>query len=149
MTTQQRAKAPARQADAASLSARLAQAAMAVVLTVISVLLLVTTHRLEITLLGVELPAGLLFGALFQVTTCGFLWAATGSRFPLLVLGCLWGVLAMPFLGESAGGGVLMPAVLGDVPQYSGWIVQGIGLVIPFLFAGMLTVARRRRPRAR
>lgn len=149
MTTQQRTEEPARKVDTDSLSARIAQAVMALVLTVVSVLLLVTTHRLEIELLGIDLPAGLLFGALFQLVTCVFLWSATGSRLPVLVLGCLWGLLAMPFLGQSPGGGVLMPAMLGDVPQYSGWIVQGIGLSIPFLVAGALTLARRRPRRAR
>lgn len=149
MTTQQRTTEPARRVDTDSLAARLAQTAMAIVLTIISVLLLVTTHRLELGVLGIDLPAGLLFGAVFQLVTCVFLWSATGARLPLLVLGCLWPVLAMPFLGESVGGGVLMPAMLGTVPQYSGWIVQGIGLVIPFLFVGLLTVARQRRARAR
>lgn len=149
VTTQQRATGSARRVDTDSLAARLAQAAMAIVLTIISVLLLVTTHRLELAVLGLDIPAGLLFGAAFQAVTCVFLWAATGTRFPLLVVGCLWPVLAMPFLGESVGGGVMMPAMLGTVPQYSGWIVQGVGLLIPFLVVGLLTVARRRRARAR
>lgn len=139
---------PVRRVDTTSLAARLTQAAMAVVLAIVSVLLMITTHRVELTVLGLDLPVGLLFGALFQVVTCVFLWAATGSRLPLLVLGCLWGVLAMPFLGEGVGGGVMMPAMLGTEPQYSGWIVQGLGLVIPFLIAGLITLVRRSRSRA-
>ncbi|SLM98531.1 hypothetical protein FM106_16095 [Brachybacterium faecium] len=138
-----------REVDTDSLAARFAQAAMAIVLAIVSVLLLLTTHRMQLAVLGVELPVGLLFGAAFQTLTCVFLWAATGSRFPLLVLGCLWGVLATPFLGEGAGGGVLLPAVIADVPQLSGWIVQGIGLIIPFLVVGLLTVVGRARSRAR
>lgn len=149
MSTRQRTEGTAPRMDTDSLSARITQAVMALVLTVVSVLMLVTTHRFEFELLGVEIPAGLLFGALFQVVTCVFLWSATGSRMPVLVLGCLWGLLAMPFLGQSAGGGVLMPAMLGEVPQYSGWIVQGLGVGIPFLFAGAVTLAARRPRRAR
>lgn len=139
---------PVRRVDSTSLAARLTQAAMAVVLAIVSVLLMVTLHRVELSVLGLHLPVGLLFGALFQVVTCVFLWAATGSRLPLLVLGCLWGLLATPFLGEGLGGGVLMPAMLGTEPQYSGWVVQGLGLVIPFLIAGLITLVRRRRSRA-
>lgn len=149
MTTSQRSAGSARQVDTTSLAARLAQAAMAIVLAIISVLLLLTTHRVELDLLGVAVPVGLLFGAVFQAITSVFLWAATGSRFPLLVLGSLWGILAMPFLGEGVGGGVMLPAVVADVPQLSGWIVQGLGLVIPFLVAGLITLAGRARPRAR
>lgn len=137
----------ARQVETTSLSARVVQGVMALVLAVLSVLLMITTHRLELGIGGVELPIGLLFGAIYQVVTCVFLWAATGSRFPLLVLGCLWGMIATPFLGEGAGGGVLMPAVVRDQQQYSGWIVQGLGLVIPFLIAGVLTLRGRRSGR--
>jgi hypothetical protein len=132
-----------------SRGARLGQAAMAVGLTVVSVLLLVTTHRLEVAVLGVDLPAGLLFGAAFQVVVCLFLWASTGTRFPLLVLGALWGLLAGPFLGEGAGGGVLMPAEIAGEVQLSGWVVQAIGIGIPFLVALALTLVRRTGPRAR
>lgn len=138
-----------RSVDTGSLAARLAQAAMAIVLAIISVLLMLTTHRMEVGLFGVDVPTGLLFGAVFQLVTCVFLWSATGSRFPLLVLGCLWGMLATPFLGESVGGGVLLPAVIGDVPQLSGWVVQGLGLAIPFLVAAGITVVGKLSPRAR
>ncbi|MDN5599009.1 MAG: hypothetical protein ACTHV2_00035 [Brachybacterium sp.] len=139
----------ARGVDTDSLAARFAQAAMAIVLAIISVLLMLTTHRMEVALLGVDVPAGMLFGAAFQVVTCVFLWSATGSRFPLLVLGCLWGMLATPFLGESVGGGVLLPAMIGDVPQLSGWVIQGLGLAIPFLAAAVITVAGTFARRAR
>jgi len=149
VTPTQAPEGSARPVDTDSLAARCAQGAMAIVLAIISVLLMLTTHRMELGLLGVDLPVGLLFGAAFQVVVCVFLWAATGSRFPLLVLGCLWGMLATPFLGEGVGGGVLLPAVVGEVPQLSGWIVQGIGLVVPFLVAGLLTVVGRSRSRAR
>ena len=139
-STQQRPTA----VDTTSLAARLGQAAMAIVLAIVSVLLLVTTHRFELTVLGVDLPAGLLLGAVFQAV-----WSATGTRFPLLVLGSLWGLLAGPFLGEGAGGGVLLPAEIAGQAQYSGWIVQGIGILIPFALALVITVAGRGRSRAR
>src|SRR5699024_7670753 len=106
-------------------------------------------HRMELELFGVDLPVGLVFGAVFRVVTCVFLWAAPGSRFPLLVLGCLWGMLATPLLGESVGGGVLLPAVMGGVSRATGWIVQGLGVASPFLLAAVLTVAGRRRSRTR
>lgn len=67
----------------------------------------------------------------------------------MLVLGCLWGMLATPFLGESVGGGVLLPAMIGDVPQLSGWVIQGLGLAIPFLAAAVITVAGTFARRAR
>ena len=75
--------------------------------------------------------------------------AATGTRFPLLVLGALWGILATPFLGEGAGGGVLMPAEIAGQAQFSGWIVQGLGVGIPYLTALVITLAPRSRRRAR
>lgn len=138
-----------RTADSGSLAARLVQAVMAIVLAIVSVLLMLTTHRLELTVLGFDLPVGLLFGAVLQIVICIFLWSATGSRFPLLVLGCLWGMIATPFLGQSVGGGVLLPAVIADVPQLSGWIVQGLGIALPFLVAGAITLVRMRTRRAR
>ena len=138
------ARAP-RRVDTDSLPARITQAAMALVLTVISVLLMITLHRLRVDVGEVQLPAGLLLGALFQVLTCIFLYTATGSRVPLLVVGCLWGLVAAPFLGTGRGGGVLLPAVIAETPQYSGWIVQGLGILIPFLVATVITVRRRRR----
>ncbi|WP_241237300.1 hypothetical protein [Brachybacterium saurashtrense] len=139
----------ARTVDTTSLAARLAQAAMAIVLAIVSVLLMLTTHRLSLDVLGAAIPVGLLFGALFQGVVCVFLWAATGARLPLLVLGCLWPVLAIPFLGEGVGGGVLLPAVIAGQVQLSGWIVQAIGVGVPFLVAALATVADRRRSRAR
>lgn len=135
--------------DTTSLGARLAQAAMAIVLAIVSVLLMVATHRAEVTLAGIDLPAGLVLGAVLQVVISVFLWAATGTRFPLLVLGSLWGILATPFLGEGAGGGVLMPAEIAGQAQFSGWIVQGLGVGIPFLTALVITLAPRSRRRAR
>ena len=136
-------------AGSISLGARIGQAAMAVVLTLVSVPLLLTTHRLELTVLGADIPAGLLFGAVFQVVVSLFLWAATGSRLPVLVLGALWGLVASPFLGRGAGGGVLLPAEIAGEAQLSGWIVQGIGIGIPFLVALAVTLASRGRSRAR
>ncbi|GAA1315606.1 MAG: hypothetical protein ACTIMA_13680 [Brachybacterium tyrofermentans] len=132
--------------DTTSIPARILQVVMGVVLTVISVLLMITTHRMQLDVLGLDLPVGLLLGALFQIVACVFLYAATGARLPLLVLGGLWGLLAAPFLGNGAGGGVLMPAVIGDQPQYSGWIVQGLGIAIPFLALLAITLWRHRRP---
>ncbi|WP_232820367.1 hypothetical protein [Brachybacterium sp. YJGR34] len=136
-------------AAAVPLGTRLTQVAMAVVLTLISAPLMLTTHRLRIEVLGLDLPAGLLFGALFQVLVCVFLYAATGSRLPLVVLGALWGLVASPFLGRGAGGGVMLPAVIDEQVQYAGWIVQVLGVGIPFLVAAAITVARRLRARNR
>ena len=130
--------------DTQSLAARMSHVALAIVIAVLSVVLLVTTHRVRLALGGVDLPAGLLFGTAFQVTACVFLYAATGSRLPLVVLGSLWGLLAMPFLGRGVGGGVLFPAVIGDQVQLSGWIVQGIGVLLPFAMALVITALRRR-----
>lgn len=141
--------ASGRTVETDSLGARITQAVMALVLAVVSVLLLLTAHRLRIDVWGIGLPVGLLFGAAFQVVISLFLWASTGARLPLLVLGSLWGVLALPFLGEGAGGGVLLPAALGDQVQYAGWIVQAIGLGIPFAVAGAITLAGRSRSRSR
>jgi len=44
---------------------------------------------------------------------------------------------------------VLLPAQVADIPQISGWIVQGLGILIPFLMAGLVTVLGRRAPRRR
>lgn len=139
------ARSRAHPVDTTSLAARFSQAALAIVLTILSVVLLVTTHRLKVALGGVELPAGLLFGTVFQLTACVFLYTATGSRLPLVILGSLWGLLAMPFLGRGVGGGVLFPAVIAEQVQYSGWIVQGIGVLLPFAVALVITLLRRRR----
>lgn len=127
------------------LTERLGQGAVAILPAIISVLLMITTHRLRVELGGIELPVGLLLGAAYQVLTCVFLWAVTASRLPLVILGGLWGLLSMPFLGNGVGGGVLMPGALGEQPQYSGWIVQLLGVGIPFLAAGLLSLRRRGR----
>ena len=134
-----------RQVDTESRAARLAQVVMAIVLAVLSVVLMVATHRVRVELLGIDWPAGLVFGAVFQIVSCVFLYGATGSRLPLLVLGSVWGILAMPMMGRGVGGGVLMPAVIGEQAQYSGWIVQGLGLAIPFVVAGVITARRLSR----
>lgn len=131
--------------DTTSLPSRVAQVVMGVVLTIVSVLLMITTHRMQLELLGIDLPAGLLFGALFQVVVTVFLYASTGSRLPLVVVGSLWALVAIPFLGNGAGGGVLMPAVIAGKAQYSGWIVQALGIGIPFLGVLAVTLGRRRR----
>lgn len=134
-----------RTVDTTSVSARVSQAVMAVVIAVISVLFLITTHRMRLDLGPVQVPTGLLLGLLFQVTACVFLVASTGARLPLLLLGSLWGLIAGPFLGRGAGGGVLVPAVVAEQTQYAGWIVQGIGILVPFAAALMVTLRRRRR----
>lgn len=134
-----------RQVDTESRAARLAQVVMAIVLAVLSVVLMVATHRVRVELLGIDWPAGLVFGAVFQIVSCVFLYAATGSRLPLLVLGSVWGILAMPMTGRGVGGGVLMPAVIGEQAQYSGWIAQILGLAIPFVVAGVITARRLSR----
>lgn len=128
----------------ASIAARISQVIAAIVVAVVSVLLLVTMHRLQLTVAGVDLPVGLVFGAVFQFAASTFLWAATGARLPVVVLGCIWGLMVLPFAGTSPGGGVLMPAVIAQKAQISGWIVQGIGIVVPFVFLGIQHLASRR-----
>lgn len=149
MHTRRAASPAADEVDTTSTSARLSQATLAIVLSVISVILMVTTYRMQADIAGITWPVGLIFGGVFQLIACVFLWAATGARMPLIVLGSLWGALAVPFAGRGIGGGILMPAVLGDQVQYAGWIVQGLGVGIPFLFALVLTLTRLRRLRRR
>lgn len=117
---------------------------MAIVPAILSVALMTATHRLRLELGGVQLPAGLLFAAAYQLVTCLFLYAATGSRLPLVALGALWGMLVAPLSGRGAGGGVLMPAVIGEQVQYSGWVLQGLGVFGPFVVAGVITLLRLR-----
>ncbi|MGY5763784.1 hypothetical protein ACXET9_01115 [Brachybacterium sp. DNPG3] len=128
-----------------TLGARLGQAAMAVVPAALSVVIMISIHRLHVDPLGVRIPLGLLLGAFYQSTTCAFLYGVTGSRLPLVVLGSLWGMFAVPFLGSGAGGGVLMPGAIGDQVQLAGWIVQLLGVGIPFVAALVITVLRRLR----
>lgn len=127
------------------LGVRLGQAAMAVVPAALSVVIMIAVHRLHVDLLGVRIPLGLILGAFYQIVTCTFLYGVTGSRLPLAVLGSLWGVFAVPFLGSGAGGGVLMPGAIGDQVQYAGWIVQLLGIGIPFAGALLITLVARRR----
>lgn len=141
----QDAPPPGTVAGTDSLATRIGQVAMAIVPALLLVALMTAVHRLRVELGGFELPAGLLFGAAYQVVTCVFLYAVTGSRLPLVALGALWGMLVMPLAGRGAGGGVLMPAVIGEQAQYSGWILQGIGVFVPFLVAAAITLLRRRR----
>lgn len=126
-------------------TARAAQVIAAGVLGVISALLMVTTHRAQLDVAGVSLPIGLIIGGAFQLAASIFLVTATGRRLPLLVLTIVWGLVALPFAGRGAGGGILMPAAIGGVPQYSGWIVQGLGVLIPLLVLAALWILRIRR----
>jgi hypothetical protein len=135
--------------DTASIAARISQVICALVIGAVSVLLLVTLHRVQLSVLGLSLPIGLVIGAVFQFACSTFLWASTGARLPVVVLGCVWGLMVMPFAGRGAGGGVLMPAIIGEQTQYSGWIVQGIGVAVPFVFLGVQLLVARRSARAR
>lgn len=114
-------------------------------LAVISVLLMVTVHRHTVELGGIDWPTGLLLGAAFQLAASLFVWATTGTRIALVVLAAVWGIAVMPLTGPGVGGGVLMPAVVGDQMQYSGYAVQLLGVGIPFAVLGVITVQRRRR----
>lgn len=134
----------ARQAEVTSRSARVSQAISAVVLAALSAALMITTHRVQVDLGGLALPAGLLIGAVFQTLVCLFLMASTGARFPILALSALWGLFAMPFLTRGVGGGVLIPAQIGGVAQYQGWVVQLLGVGIPLLFALGMTISSLR-----
>lgn len=120
------------------------QVVAAIVLAVISVLLLVTIHRLELPVAGIDLPIGLVMGAVFQLAALLFLVASTGRRLPLVVLTAAWGALVIPFSGNGAGGGVLMPGALGDQIQYQGWIVQLIGVGVPLLVLVVMWAVRMR-----
>ena len=123
---------------------------MAGVLAVVSVLLLVAIHRVEVVAGGVHWPLGLVMGAIFQLAASVFLLTSTGRRLPVLVLLIAWGVLAMPFAGSGPGGGVLMPGQIAGKPQYSGYLIQIIGVGIPLLvLAGAQIAAIRRAGRER
>lgn len=114
-------------------ASRITQVVAGVVLGVVSALLMVTTHRAGVDLLGVRVPTGLLLGAAFQVACCVFLLASMARLLPLLVLAATWCLAAAPFTGRSAGGGVVMPGSLGGHVQYQGWAVQILGVGIPLV----------------
>jgi hypothetical protein len=121
------------------------QVVLALILTVVSVLVLVPVHRLSLDVAGVAVPAGLVFAVLFQIVASVFLWASTGSRLPILLLGCLWGLAVIPFAGSGAGGGALLPAALGEQLQVSSYLIQGIGVLVPLLVALVITLVGRRK----
>ncbi|UYG16831.1 hypothetical protein BRM3_14715 [Brachybacterium huguangmaarense] len=135
---------PAR-ADGADLASRVAQVVAAIVLAAVSVLLMVTTHRTTAEVAGVDLPVGLVLGGAFQLAASVFLLAATGRRLPLVVLAFVWALLVIPFAGTGAGGGVLMPGSIAGRAQFSGWIVQFLGVGIPLVLAAIVWVRRIRR----
>ncbi len=140
-----------REVDTSSPSARVSQVVMGVVLAVISAPLMVIVHRLTLDVGGVGVPLGLLLAGLFQLLACVFLWASTDSRLPLVVLLAVWGIVALPFLGRGAGGGILVPAQLGGQPQYGGVLVQLLGVGIPLAMLAILTLiplVKRYRARA-
>lgn len=118
---------------------------MTALIAVVSVLLMVTVHRHTVELGGIDWPTGLLLGAAFQLAASLFVWATTGTRIALVVLAAVWGLAVMPLTGPGVGGGVLMPAVVGDQMQYSGYAVQLLGVGIPFVVLAVITVLRRLR----
>ncbi len=132
---------PAR-AEGADLASRVAQVIAAIVLAAVSVLLMVTTHRTTAEVVGLELPVGLVLGGAFQLAASVFLLAATGRRLPLVVLAVGWALLVIPFAGTGAGGGVMMPGSIAGTAQYSGWIVQILGVGIPLVLAAVVWVRR-------
>lgn len=136
---------PPRTVDTTSVTARMAQVTQAVVLSILAAVLMITTHRVRVELGGVDWPVGLLFGAVFQVVCCVFAYASTGARLPLLLMGSLWGPFVLPFLARGAGGGVLLPAEIAGQVQYSGWVVQLLGIGIPFVAVAVVSLGRRRR----
>lgn len=122
-------------------------AVFSAVIAVISVLVMVTVHRHTVPLGGAHLPTGLLLGACFQIAASVLVWSVTGARASLVVLAAVWGLAVMPFAGRGAGGGILMPAVLGEQVQYSGVIVQLIGVGVPFAVLAVISLSARRRNR--
>ncbi|MDO5662422.1 MAG: hypothetical protein Q4G40_06995 [Brachybacterium sp.] len=129
----------------ADLVSRLLQIAAGVILGVISAALLITIHRATVELGGVPVPTGLLLGAVFQLAASLFLLNAFASRLPVLILVVTWGAVATILSLEGPGGGVLVPAQIGDRMQYAGWIVQGIGVGIPLLVLLVDWTGRMRR----
>lgn len=118
---------------------------MGALLGIVSALLMVTCHRLSLDVAGLELPIGLILGAVLQTACCVFLLASTGRRLGVVVLAVVWFLVALPFAGQSAGGGVLMPAAIGEEVQYQGWAVQILGIGIPLLALAACWVQRIRR----
>lgn len=117
-------------------------------LGVVSGFVLVGVHRMSVSLGGVELPWGLLFGAVFQIVGCVLLIALSGRKLPLAVFALVFAAMSMLFAGTSAGGGVLMPGEIAGVAQWQGWAVQIMGVLIPCL-AIALVWARQIRALAR
>ncbi|MCS6712424.1 hypothetical protein JSY14_10440 [Brachybacterium sp. EF45031] len=130
------------------MSRRLGQVLLAVVVGVVSAALMIVVHRAGVELGGVRWPVGLVLGAAFQLAASLFLLAATGSRLPVLMMLLTWVAAAMALLGEGAGGGVLVPAQLAGRPQYAGWVVQVLGVVIPAAVIAAASIRRLSRLQA-
>lgn len=139
--------APRTAVPAPDLAARLMQCVLAGVLAAICVGFQVALHRWQLDAAGLVLPVGLVLGALLETVSCVLLVAVAGSRVPVAVLACAWGIMVMPFAGRGIGGGVLMPAVIEGQAQYSGWILQAVGVLVPVAVILGETL-RRRRARA-
>lgn len=117
-------------------------------LGVLSGFVLVGVHRMSVSVGGIDIPWGLVFGAVFQIVGCVLLVALSGRKLPLAVFALVFALLSMVFAGTSAGGGVLMPGEIAGVVQWQGWAVQIMGVVIPCLVVALVW-ARQIRALAR
>ncbi|CAM4124942.1 MULTISPECIES: hypothetical protein [Helcobacillus] len=117
---------------------RIAQFATGAVLGVLSAFVLIGMHRVSAEIGGVTVPWGLAFGALFQVVACVLVVAWFDAKLPLIILAAVFALLALMFSGPSPGGGILMPAEVNGEAQYSGWLIQLIGVLIPLIAAAGL-----------
>lgn len=124
---------------------RVVMVLLGLLLAAVSLALMISTHRVHVDLFTISWPVGLVFGAVLQLAASIFLLSSGGSRLPLLVFLIAWGMGTALFAGTGAGGGVLMPAVIEDRIQFSGWIVQGLGILIPLAVLGVDLVLRLRR----
>lgn len=117
------------------------------IVAVLSVMFMVTVHRHELGVGPYELPTGMIMAVTFQIAASIFVWATSGTRSSMIVLASVWGIAMLPFAGRGRGGGVLMPAVVEDQPQYSGVLLQLLGVAIPFIVLFFVSRYETRRRR--
>ena len=110
-----------------------------VVAAAVSATFVAVTQSYWVTVLGIEIPFGLVLGSLFCLAICSYLarrepLKVIGSLLPLIAFMCAYTPLFGLYAGNGQGGGVMLPAVLLGKPVWTGTVGYPLGVVVALLF---------------
>lgn len=119
---------------------RLIQLIVGILSGVLSAIILAFTHRLSLQINSLEVPVGIIFALSYTFAISLVLALYFEKKLALIVNAATFAALIFHFSGNSAGGGILMPASLNEVYQWQGPAVQFIGVLVPMTLAAVIWI---------